>query len=241
MRLFLVLLCCCTVTAMIVLQHSSAGSAENITHWFELQDASYPLNVNATQGAAFDLTFTASVVNHGSEGSLTPGSIWLVLLSSDNGTVLWKSEASLADPTEWRTHLPGDPTLRPLSHKLGGSIKMVPATVAAEPSDGTCQSNLCHPCTPPSNGSTGPGTCCNKTWTCFYDQVFNYNLCLPPHPWICDPPSLSTPPSTHALGLLLPDAWNKSTADSIRFANTDVEWLDLHGHVNILGSVSLSH
>lgn len=51
----------------------------------------------------------------------------------------------------------------------------------------TCQNNLCHPCTPPINGS-GPGTCCNKTWHCFYDRVFGYNLCLPPYHWICSSP-----------------------------------------------------
>ena len=72
---------------------------------------------------------------------------------------------------------------------------LLPPTLLPPTDNGTCQSNLCHPCTPPSNGSVGPGTCCNKTWHCFYDQVFHYNLCLPPYHWICQPPPPRTAPS----------------------------------------------
>ena len=43
-----------------------------------------------------------------------------------------------------------------------------------------CQSNLCHICTPDRH-------CCNSTWSCVYDQVFGYDICLPPYKWICTP------------------------------------------------------
>ena len=48
----------------------------------------------------------------------------------------------------------------------------------------TCQSELCHECVP--NAGPKEGGCCNSTWTCVYDQVFEYNICLPPYHWICE-------------------------------------------------------
>ena len=76
-----------------------------------------------------------------------------------------------------------------------------PPSLLQHGNNGTCQSNLCHPCTPPANGSIGPGTCCNKTWHCFYDQVFQYNLCLPPYHWIChQQPGLQPPTRVSSWG-----------------------------------------
>ena len=55
-----------------------------------------------------------------------------------------------------------------------------------------CEKHLCQICKPPSGGGTGPGSCCNKTWSCVFDPVFDYNLCLPPYHWICDAPVEAT-------------------------------------------------
>ena len=48
----------------------------------------------------------------------------------------------------------------------------------------TCQKQTCQLCTLSPSGS-GPGSCCNKTYTCYDDPVFGYPICLPPYPWIC--------------------------------------------------------
>jgi len=48
-----------------------------------------------------------------------------------------------------------------------------------------CQSELCQLCFPTN---VTQGSCCNATWSCVYDVVFQKNICLPPTPWICSPP-----------------------------------------------------
>ena len=46
-----------------------------------------------------------------------------------------------------------------------------------------CQANLCHSCT--LNGTVPGGNCCDATWRCVYDSVFQYNVCKPPKEWLC--------------------------------------------------------
>ena len=38
-----------------------------------------------------------------------------------------------------------------------------------------------------SPSGEGPGSCCNKTYTCYDDPIFGYPICLPPYRWICGP------------------------------------------------------
>ncbi len=47
-----------------------------------------------------------------------------------------------------------------------------------------CQNQTCMPCSMGPGGS-GPGTCCNKTFTCYDDPLFG-PICLPPYHWICE-------------------------------------------------------
>ncbi|GMI19675.1 hypothetical protein TrCOL_g1003 [Triparma columacea] len=79
------------------------------------------------------------------------------------------------------------------SHSLRGA-QFLPE-IATEAS--SCQSNLCHICTPTKDSSgrpiAGPGNCCinpdGNAEICQWDRVFKEFICLPDYPWICSPDS----------------------------------------------------
>ena len=50
-----------------------------------------------------------------------------------------------------------------------------------------CEAELCHNCIP-GNTSHPAGTCCNSTWHCSWDGLWQTHVCLPPTPWICSAP-----------------------------------------------------
>ena len=52
-----------------------------------------------------------------------------------------------------------------------------------------CQSGLCKLCIP---GSVSHGSCCNTTWRCQFDGLWQQHICLPPVPWICASSSSAT-------------------------------------------------
>lgn len=157
---------------------------DHLGYRLELVEASFPDRIQGTPGNPFVLEFSASLMNYGFAAPVNRRPVWVVLLSSNNQSLAWKSESSLADPTDWQPFLPGDPTFSVMLHTMGGSVKMVPA---------------------------GAG-------------------------------SVASSSGRLALGLLLPDARSTTAAYSMRFANAQVEYIDLEGHgtVNVLGTVTLS-
>ncbi len=56
-------------------------------------------------------------------------------------------------------------------------------TIISPPS---CPFQNCLRCILSPSGE-GPGSCCNKTYTCYDDPIFGYPICLPPYRWICGP------------------------------------------------------
>ena len=74
--------------------------------------------------------------------------------------------------------------LAALSNVLAVSFRA--ALGANVPVGEQCQNKTCLPCKlGPTKGS--PGTCCNRTYSCYDDPLFG-PLCLPPYHWICNPP-----------------------------------------------------
>merc|ERR1712070_144291 len=93
---------------------------DHLGYRLELQAASFPTAVSAAPGKAFILDFSAQLVNFGFAAPINPRPVWLVLLSANNSSMVYKSQDSIADPRDWQPFMPGDPTFTPLVHTLGG-------------------------------------------------------------------------------------------------------------------------